>query len=393
MVTRQHWVERVETAWERRSLVWLHGVRRVGKTTLCRSLDDIVYFDCELPSVRRQLDSPERFFADLRGARVALDEIHRLQRPSEVLKVAADHFSDIQVIATGSSTLAAKAKFADTLTGRKTAVWLTPMMSLDLRDFQAEHLPDRLWYGGIPTFFLERQNARPEEYQEWVDSFWARDVQELFRLERRGSFMRFIELLVVNSGGIFEATAYAGPCEVSRTTISNYLGVLEETSVAHVVRPYSTRRATEIVGAPKVYAFDTGFVRHSRGLVEPRSEDYGAFWEHYVLNEVHARVPVVRPRYWRTKQHQEVDFVFELGAKGLLAVECKWSDGSLGESRGLRAFKQAYPAADALVVVPGLEREYTIGLGGSQQGRVIDLEGLIKRLAVLNQPTSQSAGV
>jgi len=385
MVIRRHWIERVETAWERRSVVWLHGVRRIGKTTLCQSLNEVVYFDCELPSVRRQLDDPERFFGDLRGARVALDEIHRLQHPSQVLKIAADHFPDIRVIATGSSTLAAKAKFADTLTGRKTSVWLTPLMSRDLRDFGRERLSDRLWHGGIPPFFLAQEEARPEEYEEWLDSFWARDVQELFRLERRGSFTRFVELLFVNSGGIFEATAYAGPCEVSRSTISNYLGVLEETSVAHVVRPYSTRRATEIVGAPKVYAFDTGFVRHARGLTEPRSEDYGAFWEHYVLNEIHARVPRTRPRYWRTKQRQEVDFVFDLGGNGLLGVECKWSEGSLGELRGLRAFKNAYPAADAVVVVPNVGREYTIGLGGTQRGRVIDLEGLIARLAPVQQ--------
>ncbi len=284
----------METAWERRSVVWLHGVRRIGKTTLCKSLDDVNYFDCELPSVRRQLEAPELFFADLRGSRVVLDEIHRLQHPSEVLKVAADHFPDIRVIATGSSTLAAKAKFADTLTGRKTSVWLTPLMSQDLKDFQEEDLRARLWNGGLPPFFLAGENAPAEDYEEWLDSFWARDVQELFRLERRTSFLRFVELLMVNSGGVFEATAYAGPCEVSRTTISNYLGVLQETRMAHVLRPYSTRRATEIVSAPKVYAFDTGFVRHARGLATPRPEDYGlSSGEHYVLE----RGPG-RPRGW-----------------------------------------------------------------------------------------------
>jgi len=343
-------------------------------------LDDVIYFDFELPSVRRQLESPELFFADLRGLRVALDEIHRLARPSEVLKIAADHFPDIRVIATGSSTLAAKAKFADTLTGRKATVWLTPMMSRDLAEFGSRSLKERLWYGGLPPFYLSGDTATAEQYQEWLDSFWARDVQELFRLERRHSFVRFVELLLVNSGGIFEGSAYAGPCEVSRTTIFNYLGVLEETRVAHVIRPFSTRRATEIVGAPKVYAFDTGFVRHARSYREPRPEDYGALWEHYVLNEIHARVPGVRPHYWRTKHQQEVDFVFMRGDGLLLAVECKWSDASLGELRGLRAFVNAYPGAEAVVVVPRMEREYTIGLGGTHQGRVVDLEGLIARL-------------
>jgi predicted AAA+ superfamily ATPase len=380
MVPRTYWIERVEAAWEQRSVVWLHGVRRVGKTTLCRMLDDVIYFDLELPSVRRQLESPELFFADLKGLRVALDEIHRLAHPSEVLKIAADHFPDIRVIATGSSTLAAKAKFADTLTGRKASLWLTPMMSRDLVEFGSRSLKERLWYGGLPPFYLSGDTATAEQYQEWLDSFWARDVQELFRLERRYSFVRFVELLLVNSGGIFEGTAYAGPCEVSRTTIFNYLGVLEETRVAHVIRPFSTRRATEIVGAPKVYAFDTGFVRHARSYREPRPEDYGALWEHYVLNEIHARVPGARPHYWRTKHQQEVDFVFMRGDSLLLAVECKWSDASLGELRGLRAFIKAYPGTEAVVVVPRMEREYTIGLGGTHQGRVVDLEGLIARL-------------
>jgi predicted AAA+ superfamily ATPase len=165
-----------------------------------------------------------------------------------------------------------------------------------------------------------------------------------------------VELLLVNSGGIFEGSAFAGPCEVSRTT--------------------------EIVGAPKVYAFDTGLVRHARGYREARPEDHGAFWEHYVLNEIHARIPGVRPHCWRTKHQQEVDYVFVRGNAHPLAVECKWSEASLGDLRGLRAFVHAYPEAEALVVVPRLEREHTIGLGGTHRGRVIDLEGLIMRLQV-----------
>lgn len=55
-------------------------------------------------------------------AKVVLDEIHRLANPSEVLKIAADHFPRVRVIATDTSTLAAKDKFNDTLAGRKREV-------------------------------------------------------------------------------------------------------------------------------------------------------------------------------------------------------------------------------------------------------------------------------
>lgn len=51
--------------------------------------------------------------------RVVLDEIHRLPNPAEFLKIAADHYPHVKVLATGSSTLSATTKFRDTLTGRK----------------------------------------------------------------------------------------------------------------------------------------------------------------------------------------------------------------------------------------------------------------------------------
>ena len=245
MKIRTYWLDKVNRDW-RRPILWISGVRRVGKTVLCQSLPDIKYFDCELPRTRRMMEDPEAFLESCRGQRIVLDEIHRLGNPSELLKIAADHFKDIKIIATGSSTLGASTRFRDTLTGRKTDFWLTPMMSDDLRDFNGGDLKYRLLRGGLPPFFMEKK--LPErDYQEWMDSYWAKDIQELFRLERRYSFQKFIELLLTQSGGMFEATRFARPCEVSRTTIGNYLSILEATFVVHVVRPFSTNRQTEII--------------------------------------------------------------------------------------------------------------------------------------------------
>ena len=109
-------------------------------------------------------------------------------------------------------------------------------------------------------------------------------------------------MLVAQSGGIFEATRFAALCEVSRTTISNYLKVLEATFVAHVVRPFSIHRPTEIVAAPKVFAFDTGFVCYFREWYELRAEDLGTLWEHLVLNEMQANLQTREVNYWRDKR-------------------------------------------------------------------------------------------
>ena len=85
MVERHYWISRIEEAWKKRSVVWLSGVRRAGKTYLCKSLPKIEYFDCELPRVRRMMEDPEGFLETLRGKRIVLDEIHRLQNPSPVM--------------------------------------------------------------------------------------------------------------------------------------------------------------------------------------------------------------------------------------------------------------------------------------------------------------------
>lgn len=374
---RRFWLGRLAEAWRRRSVVWLSGVRRSGKTTLARSLPAAEYFDCELPSVRRLLAQPESFLEARRGRTVLLDEIHRLRNPSELLKLAADHYPAVRLLATGSSSLGASRRFRDTLTGRKAELWLTPMMSRDLADFGRPDLERRLLRGGLPPFFLAAHDPE-REIQEWIDSYWAKDILELFRLERRSSFQRFLELLHVQSGGMFEATRFARDCEVSRTSIANYLAVLEATYVVHVIRPFSARRATEIIAAPKVYGFDTGFVCQFRGIERLRREDFGLLWEHYVLNELHARLQGRDIRYWRDKRGHEIDFVIARRARAPVAIECKASSSNF-DVTGLAALRRAHPGGANLVVAPDVARPFKEKHAGLTV-EFTGLDGLIRRL-------------
>lgn len=357
MIQRRFWLDKIKEGWQHRSILWLSGVRRVGKTSLCKSLDEIEYFDCELPRVRRMMEDPQSFLEDLRGHKIVLDEIHRLSNPAEVLKIASDHYPDIKVIATGSSTLGASAKFKDTLAGRKLEIWLTPMISFDLADFKQEGLNHRFARGGLPPFFMAEQ--LPErDFQEWMEAYWAKDIQELFRLERRNSFLKFAELLMMHSGGIFEATTLARPCEVSRTTISNYLAALEATYVVHVIRPFSSHRPTEIISAPKVYAFDTGFICYYRGWEKLRREDLGVLWEHFVLNEIQARFQTRNVLYWRDKRGHEVDFILASRRSAPMSIECKWSSQEFDASN-VKAFRRQYKEGNNFVVAQDVNQPFS----------------------------------
>ncbi len=332
-----------------RSILWLSGVRRVGKTTLCKSYPNIRYFDCELPRVRSELEDPERFFRLSQHKIIVLDEIHRLSNPSEVLKICADHFPEIKLIATGSSTLAAKSKFRDTLTGRKRELWLLPSIAVDQKTFGVDKLDDRMLKGGLPSMLLA-PTTRDSEFIEWMDSFWAKDVQELFIVERRHSFMKFIELLFKQNGGLFEAQAFTTPCEISRQTVMNYLSILETTLLFSVIRPFHNGSATEIKMQPKIYGFDTGFVSFYQGIESIDSESRGHLFENLVLLELQSVLSKSEIFYWRNKQKHEIDFVVKNGrSRKIYAIECK-SKANQFDASSLAIFRKLYPLGSNIVV-------------------------------------------
>lgn len=349
MVNREFWQQSIESAWQERSVVWLTGVRRVGKTTLARSIANTKYLDCELPRVRRLIEEdPEAFLEEHGSERLILDEVHRIENPSELLKIAADHYPQLRILATGSSTLGASSRFRDTLAGRKRDLHLVPVLFSELEAFNADDLKTRLLHGGLPENLLAERFPE-KDFVEWLDAYWARDIQELFRLEKRSAFLRLLELLLTQSGGLCELSSFASVCGASRQTLSNYLGVLEATGTVCVLRPFASNRQREITAMPKVYGFDTGFVCHARGWRSLRREDLGGLWEHLVLDELRVRFHPSELFYWRDKQKHEIDFILARRGSPPIAVECKWNLKA-GEKSSFPSLQTLYPEARLVVV-------------------------------------------
>ncbi len=378
MVKRNFWLSLIESSWQDRSIIWLAGVRRVGKTSLCKSLPDIEYYDCDLPRVKQLLADPEQFYKKA-GKRIVLDEIHALPNPSIALKIAADHFPDTKVIGTGSSTIGASRKFKDSLTGRKNTIHLTPLLQHEGVLFGNDSIDHRLLYGGLPPFFLSTK--LPEKhYSEWFSSYWAGDIQELYKVGSRYSFIKCINLLLAQSGSIFEATRFANECEVSRPTITKYLTIAEETFVVRIVRPFGKDPRSEITTAPKVYGFDTGFVCYSKGWELLRKEYYGDLWEHLVLNNLIGTFQDLSIKYWRDRRGHEIDFVLQKNRnKDPITIECKWHSQHFSP-KNLIVFRRKHPHGKNYVVsediVDSFDRIYD-----DITVTFVSLNGLMKELA------------
>jgi uncharacterized protein len=364
MIDRPFWTAKILRAWKTRPIVWLSGVRRVGKTSLAKMIPDAVILNCDLPSTQRKLEDPESY---LRGTAkrqpIVFDEIHQLPDPSKVLKIAADGFPSLRVLATGSSTLAATQKFRDSLSGRKWNIYLCPVLLTECREhFDVHDLDRRLLQGGLPEPLMAGKK-NPEFFEEWIDSYYARDIAELFHVRRRTRFILLLRLLMSQSGGLADLTRLASDSGLSRHTVSAHI---EAMTVAHAmfpVPPFHGGGRREIVHRPKIYAFDTGFVTYARGWDTIRDEDRGILWEHLVLDALRASGREHQIRYWRDKSGRELDFVLHRGGKRVDVLECKISADRF-DPTNLVHFRSHYPRGDNWIITPNDEGEFTRSLHG-----------------------------
>jgi hypothetical protein len=351
MILRPFWRQRIEAAWREAPIVWLCGVRCSGKTTLAESLggEPVLYLNCDLPSIEEVVRDPQVFFRGCAKPVVVFDEIHQLRDPARLLKIGADEFPKLKILATGSSTLAASKKFRDTLTRRKRVVHLTPVLWDELPAFGVT-LPQRLLYGGLPPALMAQAKS-PAFYREWIDSFFARDIQRLFGFRDMNRFNALFEYLLKQSGGQFEVTRTATALGITRPTVESHVSALEITHAVTLVRPFHGSGQNELVKQPKVYAFDTGFASFARGWDPLRQEDYGVLWEHLILEHLQAHFPYTPVRYWRDKQGHELDFVLTQGRDAVDVIECKWSPDAF-DAAALMVFRSYYPKGRNYLVSP-----------------------------------------
>ncbi len=353
MVERPYWKKRIESAWKEAPIVWLSGVRRSGKTTIAKGLrnpEEILYVNCDLPVTEDRVRDPELFFRSCEKPVVIFDEIHQLSDPSRLLKIGADLFPKLKILATGSSTLAASKKFRDTLTGRKRLVHLLPVLWTELETFSCNDVSRRLFQGGLPSALLS-DSKDPSFYREWLDSFFARDIQKLFAFRDADKFNSLFEYFLRQSGGQMETARAASELKISRITIENHLRALEVTHAVSSIRPFFGSGQKEIVKMPKIYGFDTGFITFVRGWDPLRPHDHGILWEHLVLEHLQSAFVNETVRYWRDKAGREVDFVLARRRDQVDAIECKWNPSDFDPS-ALKVFRSYYPMGKNYIISP-----------------------------------------
>ena len=362
----------------------LHGARQVGKTSILYYLRDVLsakgkpvyYADLEDSRQKTLLDcGPEEFSRHLiekgydltKKLFVFIDEIQYLENPSTFLKLTADHYKNLKVIVSGSSSFEIKTKFKDSLVGRTLEFEVFNLSFEEFALFKGKPLPESLGgltagkiedlkalyreyalYGGYPKVVLAGPRELKEKYlQQIIDTYVRKDIKDLAKITDTRKFNKLLEALASQSGNILNVTELADTCQLARETVEKYLFILENTYVIKLLRPFSGNIRSELFKAPKIFFYDTGLMQLLWMKSLPK-EVIGNVFETSVFAELVKKYGKDSVFYWRSKDKKEIDFILKRRGS-VLPLEAKLNFGRF-EPGAIKYFNGKYGLKDYRIV-------------------------------------------
>lgn len=341
-------------------MVILTGPRQVGKTTLAKALQSHYkrpqYLNWDITGDRRILAAQSW---SIRSDLLVLDEIHKMRNWKLYLKGVVDsRIAGQSILVTGSARMETFRQSGESLAGRYFSMRLHPFSVkewVELTDARPDDALDRLIErGGMPEPFLADDQVQAERWrQQYFIDLVREDVLEFSRIQEIRVMRLLVELLRERVGSPLSIASVARDLQVAPNTVAKYLDILEALYVIFLIRPIHRNVARAILKEPKVYFFDTAYVRG----------DEGVQWENacaaMLLKHVHFEQDILGKQatlhYLRTKEGAEVDFVLCEDGEPVRLIECKHSDHR--PATALIKFAGLFPQAESIQLVRELRQE------------------------------------
>lgn len=356
-------------------VVLIHGPRQCGKTTLAHMVGDPAghaYFNFDDPVMAEAAAADPVGFVGELPERTTLDEVQRVPELFLALKSAVDHGrSPGRFLLTGSANVLFLPRLADSLAGRMEIVRLHPLAQAELsgnrstfldllisREFKTRRwsrlgseLAARIVDGGYPAALARASSRRRTAwYRDYTDTLVQRDVQDLSRIRSLDVLPRLLSLVAGQTARLLNVSDVAGPFQLSRPTIREYVTLLERVFLIDTLPPWHSNRMSRLVKTPKLHMGDTGLASALLGLdaatlVMDRTI-FGQLVETFVFQELRRQAgwheTSFRFFHFRDKDRAEVDIVLEQDGQLVAGVEVKaGATATSSDFRGLRKLRKA----------------------------------------------------
>lgn len=362
MIQRPALEQTVRSALRESPVVALLGPRQCGKTTLARRIvgdERDRFFDLEDAVDVARLESPQRTLGAMRGL-VVIDEIQRLPRLFEVLRVLADrHPVPARFLVLGSASPTLVRGVSESLAGR---VRYVEMGGFDVTESGLDHWR-RLWSrGGFPRSFLARTERESLAWRtDFIASYLERDVPQLGISIPSATLRRFWTMVAHYHGQTWNAAEFARALGTSEPTARRYLDILTGSYVVRQLVPWFENIGKRQVKSPKIYVRDSGLLHALLGLPTPEDlsghPKLGASFEGFAVEQVLRILGTTDAYFWGTHSGAELD-LFMLRDGRRLGFEVKSSDAPTS-TPSMRSAIETLRLDRLRVIYPG-DRSYDL---------------------------------
>lgn len=352
----------------------LVGARQVGKSTLFQQILDsedlpvpreqILKLDCDDAEVRTLLEHSDNL-NDMRNLVannrvIMVDEAQRIQGIGLILKLITDHFKEVQLLVTGSSSFVLQGKLNEPLTGRKMEYHLYPISTQELFNtggilLVRQTFESRLIYGSYPDLFKSAENPK-EVLQNLSSSYMYQDLLSLEGVRKPVILEKLLVALALQVGSEVSYNELAQTINSDAKTVEKYVDLLEKCYVIFRLNGLCRNLRTELKKGKKIYFYDNGIRNALIQNFSPISlrQDMGALWENFFISERikfnHYNGRYVNCYFWRTTQQQEIDFIEECDGT-MTAFEMKWNPKK-GNVHFPDSFMKSYDVKETVSVTP-----------------------------------------
>lgn len=298
----------------RHKSLFLLGPRQTGKSTLLRhDFPDAHYIDLlDNEIFRRFAAAPERL-RDAVGEhrQVIIDEIQKLPGLLDEAQRLIDTRA-VRFLLTGSSARKLRRGKANLLGGRALFFNLHPLCSCEVG---YERIPDLLQRGGLPGFV--DSPIHWEELRAYTGAYLREEIQAEALTRSIENFSRFLDVAVHFNCEQVNYSKIGNNADVAPRTIKDYVKILEDTLVLHILPPFRQRNKRKLAATEKVYFFDIGVANAlaRRRELPAGSPEYGKALEQLAFLELRTAIDYqrldTRLSYWRTRTQLEVDFLLD----------------------------------------------------------------------------------
>lgn len=313
-------------------VVTILGPRQSGKTTLAKTFfSDYSYINLEDPEYFELAKNDINAFFSTVKIPVIIDEVQRVPELLSKIQVLVDkEKSNGKFILTGSFQQGLKAAISQSLAGRTAILNLLPFSIKELNSAGFDFSKDEFLYKGfMPRHYSENQ---PVDllYRSYFQTYVERDVQSLLNVKHKNLFEKFLRLLAGRIGQVVNYESLANDTGVSKTTISDWISVLESSFIIFKLEPYFENYTKRLVKSPKIYFYEPGLASYLLGIknAEQVSRDplVGNLFENMVILEIlkaqYAKGLEKSLYYFRDSKGFEVDLIIANG-RDIIPVEIK----------------------------------------------------------------------